>query len=100
MYPTLTSGDASDGAWRCSGAYSSAFLTDGIIGQAMKEAFALSTKPQSETDEQELEILLEAARRANWDALNGPRHLRSGRFNPEPEPDPKSDGDEGERAER
>jgi hypothetical protein len=30
----------------------------------------------------ELEILLEAARRANWDALQGPMHLRSGRFRP------------------
>lgn len=29
-----------------------------------------------------LEILLEAARRANWDALHGPRHLRAGRFRP------------------
>lgn len=29
-----------------------------------------------------IEILLEAARRANWDALHGPRHLRSGRFRP------------------
>ena len=30
----------------------------------------------------ELEILLEAARRANWDALHGPVHLRTGRFQP------------------
>jgi hypothetical protein len=30
----------------------------------------------------ELELLLEAARRANWDALHGPPHLRSGRFDP------------------
>jgi len=35
------------------------------------------------TEEQELEYLLEAARRANWDALHGPMHLRSGRFRPE-----------------
>jgi hypothetical protein len=27
-------------------------------------------------------VLLEAARRATWDALHGPRHLRSGRFRP------------------
>jgi len=99
-YRTPTSGAVSDGAWRCSGEYSSAFPTDGTIGKAMKEAFALSTKPRSENDDQDLEILLEAARRANWDALHGPRHLRSGRFNPEPEPDPKSDGGESERAER
>ena len=36
-------------------------------------------------DDPELEILLEAARRATWDALHGPRHLRSGRFNPSDE---------------
>jgi hypothetical protein len=28
----------------------------------------------------ELELLLEAARRATWDAKHGPIHLRSGRF--------------------
>ena len=33
-------------------------------------------------DDPELEILLEVARRANWDALHGPRHLQSGRFHP------------------
>lgn len=36
----------------------------------------MSLKPQDET----LELLLEAARRANWDAQFGPPHLRSGRF--------------------
>lgn len=30
----------------------------------------------------ELAVLLEAARRATWDALEGPPHLRSGRFDP------------------
>ena len=30
--------------------------------------------------ERVIEVLLEAARRANWDAQHGPRHLRSGRF--------------------
>lgn len=29
------------------------------------------------------EILLEAARRATWDALKGPRHLKAGRFRPQ-----------------
>jgi Uma2 family endonuclease len=29
-----------------------------------------------------LECLLEAARRANWDAMRGPPHLRTGRFRP------------------
>ena len=32
-----------------------------------------------------LEVLLEVARRANWDALHGPVHLRNGRFRPDPE---------------
>ena len=27
-----------------------------------------------------LELVLEAARRANWDALHGPAYLRSGRY--------------------
>ncbi len=31
----------------------------------------------------ELDILREAARRANWDALHSPMHLRSGKFRPE-----------------
>lgn len=31
----------------------------------------------------DIEILMEVARRANWDALHGPMHLRSGRFRPE-----------------
>jgi hypothetical protein len=43
----------------------------------------LSTNGRTEEDERELEALLEAARRATWDALHGPRHLRSGRFHPE-----------------
>ena len=29
---------------------------------------------------EDLELVLEAARRANWDAQHGPAHLRSGRF--------------------
>jgi hypothetical protein len=32
------------------------------------------------TEADELSLLLEAARRANWDAKHGPPHLRSGRF--------------------
>ena len=50
------------------------------------------------TDEDEhrkkLEMLLEAARRANWDALHGPRHLRSGRYHPAPV---ELDADRGDR---
>ena len=30
--------------------------------------------------ERTMELLQEAARRANWDAQHGPRHLRTGRF--------------------
>lgn len=29
---------------------------------------------------EDLELVLEAARRANWDAQHGPVHLRTGRF--------------------
>jgi hypothetical protein len=42
----------------------------------------LSIKTRSEAAEQEMEVLLEAARRATWDALHGPTHLRSGRYYP------------------
>jgi hypothetical protein len=42
----------------------------------------LSIKARSEADARELEVLLEAARRATWDALHGPAHLRSGRYHP------------------
>jgi len=55
----------------------------GTTGSAMKEAYNLSTKNETDADQQELEALLEAARRATWDALHGPRHLRSDRFRPE-----------------
>lgn len=34
------------------------------------------------TKAQRRALLLEAARRANWDALHGPIHLRRGQFNP------------------
>ena len=49
----------------------------------------------SQTDRtREDAILREAARRATWEATRGPRHLRSGRYRPEP---PKREGvqDEG-----
>jgi len=42
----------------------------------------LSIKTRSEADARELEVLFEAARRATWDALHGPTHLRSGRYRP------------------
>lgn len=54
------------------------------------EGYGLSTMTKREADDQELETLLEAARRATWDALCGPRYLRSGRFRPRPE-DPRVD---------
>lgn len=47
-----------------------------------KEVYGLSTRTRSEDDEQEFEVLLEAARRATWDALHGPAHLRSGLYHP------------------
>ena len=56
------------------------------------EDYDLSTMTRNEADDQELEALLEAARRATWDALRGPRYLRSGRFRPRPE-DPNVAGD-------
>ena len=34
----------------------------------------------SNSPERVLELLQEAARRANWDAQHGPVHLRTGRF--------------------
>jgi Uma2 family endonuclease len=43
----------------------------------------LSNTTNDEDGFSKLEAFLEAARRATWDALHGPRHLRSGRFRPE-----------------
>ncbi|MCG8556716.1 MAG: hypothetical protein MJD61_15730 [Proteobacteria bacterium] len=42
----------------------------------------MSNNRNDYTADEELELFLEAARRANWDALHGPQHLRSGRFRP------------------
>ena len=36
----------------------------------------------SKQTSEDRELLLEAARRANWDALHGPMHLRRGEFDP------------------
>jgi hypothetical protein len=44
----------------------------------------LASTKRDELVTPKLAILLEAARRATWDALHGPRHLRSGRFKPTP----------------
>lgn len=38
-------------------------------------------------DDPELEHLLAAAKRAHWDATEGPRYLRTGRYRPVPDPD-------------
>jgi len=59
---------------------SNPYRIGGIIGSATMEAYDLSTTTRN--DDQELETLLEAARRATWDALHGPTYLRSGRFRP------------------
>ena len=54
-----------------------------IIGSATTKDFALASTRKDEQMSSKLEVLLEAARRANWDALHGPRHLRAGRFRSE-----------------
>jgi hypothetical protein len=41
---------------------------------------ALQNEANQIDRDRKLELLLEAARRANWDALHGPPHLRTGRF--------------------
>lgn len=53
------------------------WMTD-IIGLVTTNDSASSR----EDCDSELEYLLEAARRATWDALHGPPHLRDGRFRP------------------
>ena len=36
--------------------------------------------PPIDYDDPEIRIMVEAARRATWNALYGPRHLRDGRY--------------------
>lgn len=48
----------------------------------MREVFALPIEKTEDAFDGELQALLEAARRANWDALHGPRYLRTGRYRP------------------
>lgn len=61
----------------------------------MTKDFDSIDTPAGERAVPDLEILLEVARRANWDALHGPKHLRAGRFRPDagdpPEVDPASE---------
>ena len=68
--------------WSCSRRPISRWWGGGTIGTATQEGSALSNDPKVHDADEELAILLEAARRANWDALQGPPHLRSGRFRP------------------
>lgn len=48
----------------------------------MDRVSALPIEAIELSPEEELLALLEAARRANWDALHGPVYLRSGRYRP------------------
>lgn len=54
--------------------------TSGTIGRPMTKAPASTARGIPMTREQKRELLLEAARRANWEATHGPAYLRSGRF--------------------
>jgi hypothetical protein len=45
-----------------------------------EEGFDLASTRRDESVSPKLGVLLEAARRATWDALHGPPHLRAGRF--------------------
>jgi hypothetical protein len=46
----------------------------------MMAEFDLASTRSDERIPSKTEVLLEAARRANWDALHGPKHLRAGRY--------------------
>jgi hypothetical protein len=59
------------------------------LANSMKDDDRFATK---------LEILLEAARRATWDALHGPKHLRAGRFRLSTVASPESGRESNERA--
>ena len=54
----------------------------GTFGQVMRRECALSASHAKPTEPTKLQILLEATRRANWDGLSGPQHLRTGEFEP------------------
>lgn len=53
--------------------------------------YALASTRRNEPVSPKLEVLLEAARRATWDALHGPPHLRAGRFRAVPSKRPRED---------
>jgi hypothetical protein len=78
--PNRTDGGAFIGAWRSSSRCTRRSWTSGIIGPATKGDSVLASTRRDERMTPKLAILLKAARRATWDALHGPRHLRSGRF--------------------
>lgn len=63
----------------CSLSYTRTRSTSRTIGSVMKTASDSSASVPMSEDE-EMDLLLEAARRANWEAMHGPAHLRSGRF--------------------
>ena len=66
--------------WLSSSSFTSPSSTSGIIGSATMKDSALANTTIDDPSSPKLEVLLEAARRANWDALHGPLHLRAGRF--------------------
>ena len=69
----------------------------GIIGSVTTGDFVLANTLRDELLTPKLEVVLEAARRANWDALHGPRHLRSGRFRPGSHGHPENAGRAGQQ---
>lgn len=82
----------------CSASFTDLSWTNGIIGQPDLRACALSNIRDNPDSPDDLDVVLDAARRANWDALHGPRHLRNGRYQPHA-PKPSNDeevADEGE----
>lgn len=72
------SADGINAVWSCSWNLIARFSIYGTIGSLMnRDSNSSPPKPRVTED---LELVLEAARRANWDAQHGPEHLRSGRF--------------------
>lgn len=59
--------------------YTSRWCQSGTTGDRTTTESTLS-QPNEIDPDWKLQALLEAARRANWDAMHGPRHLRTGRF--------------------
>ena len=53
---------------------------------------------QDRHEDPRIQLMLEAARRATWNALHGPRYMRDGRFRPRKVDvaEPKEAGDRGD----